>query len=194
MPTSERNGPTRRGVYPGTFNPPTTAHLAIAEAARHQRRLDRVDLALSRRPINKEHVEIPSFEDRLAVLEEVCAGTDWLRVVVTDATLIVDIAAGYDVVVMGADKWAQVNDVRYYRDQAAMADALARLPEVAIAPRPPLDIPSGMALTVPDHFGSVSSTAARDGRLDLMLPAARAFDERSGAWSDAERYRRWAAG
>ena len=55
----------RRGVYPGTFNPPTMAHLAIAEAARHQRGLARVDLALSRRPINKEHVDVPAFAHRV---------------------------------------------------------------------------------------------------------------------------------
>ncbi len=192
MPTPEPTHPWRRGVYPGTFNPPTTAHLAVADAARRQRRLDRVDLALSRRPINKEHVEIPSFEHRLAVLEEVCAGLDWLAVAVTEATLIADIAEGYDVVIMGADKWVQVNDIRYYRDEVAMQEALRRLPEVALAPRPPAAIPSSMALTLPDHLGAVSSTAARSGRLDLMLPEARAFDERTGAWSDPPRYRRWA--
>ncbi|MDT1909227.1 hypothetical protein, partial [Acinetobacter baumannii] len=34
----------RIGAYPGTFNPPTIAHLAVADAARAQRRLDRVVL------------------------------------------------------------------------------------------------------------------------------------------------------
>lgn len=184
----------RRGVYPGTFNPPTMAHLAIAEAARHQRGLDRVDLALSRRPINKEHVDVPAFEHRVEVLLELATRLDWLGVVVTEATLIVDIAAGYDVVIMGADKWAQVNDARYYADEAAMADALRRLPEVALAPRPPHTIPDGMGLELPGHYGEVSSTAVREGRLEFMIPEAAAFDERSGAWSEPDRYRRWSAG
>ena len=35
---------------------------------------------------------------------------------VTDAQLIVDIARDYDVVVMGADKWAQVRDAAWYGD------------------------------------------------------------------------------
>lgn len=183
----------RRGVYPGTFNPPTAAHVAIAEAARAQRRLDRVDLALSRRPINKEHVEIPTFEHRVEVLQALSRRLGWLGVVVTDATLIVDIALGYDVVIMGADKWDQVNDVRYYADDAARDEAVARLPEIALAPRPHATdrpIPLGMELTVPEQYHQVSSTAARAGRLDWMVPEAQEFDQRTGAWSDPARYRR----
>lgn len=182
----------RRGVYPGTFNPPTVAHLAVADAARVQRGLDRVDLVLSRRPLNKEHLEVPTLAHRVEVLEAVAARVGWLRVHVTDATLIVDIAEGYDVVVMGADKWEQVNDVRYYVDAAGRDDAVRRLPEVALAPRPPHAIPSGMALDVPDHVGDVSSTGVRGGRHDWMLPEAADFDRRSGAWSDPQRYLRWA--
>ena len=181
-------------MYPGTFNPPTLAHLAIAEAAVEQRQLTRVDLALSRRPINKEHVDVPSFEHRVEVLEAVADRLGWLGVVVTEATLIVDIAEGYDVVVMGADKWEQVNDVRYYADAAALADALRRLPEVAVAPRPPHAIPEGMGLVLPDHYGAMSSSAVRAGRHELMVREAADFDERTGAWSEPDRYRRWRAG
>jgi hypothetical protein len=181
----------RRGVYPGTFNPPTVAHLAVADAARTQRGLDRVDLVLSRRPINKEHVEIPSLAHRIEVLEAVAARVGWLGVRVTDATLIVDIAEGYDVVVMGADKWEQVNDIRYYADADARDDAVRRLPEVALAPRPPHVIPIGMALEVDVDVGEVSSSAVRAGRHDWMLPEAAAFDATSGAWSDPQRYLRW---
>ena len=60
---------TRIGAYPGSFNPPTIAHVAIADAARRQRHLDRVDLVLSRVPLAKEHVQLPLFEHRVAVLE-----------------------------------------------------------------------------------------------------------------------------
>ncbi|MFN0028801.1 MAG: hypothetical protein ACKV2O_16695 [Acidimicrobiales bacterium] len=187
----------RLGVYPGTFNPPTEAHLAVADAARRQRALDRVDLALSRRPINKEHVEVPTFEDRVLVLEAVARRVGWLAVVVTEATLIVDIADGYDVVLMGADKWAQVNDVQYYADAADRDRALARLPEIALAPRaavPNLTIPSGMSvpegmeLDLPAQYLSVSSSAVRNGRTEWMLPEAREFDRRTGAWTDPARY------
>lgn len=189
----------RLGVYPGTFNPPTEAHLAVADAARRQRSLDRIDLALSRRPINKEHVEVPTFEDRVSVLRAVARRVGWLGVVVTEATLIVDIAAGYDVVLMGADKWAQVNDVQYYVDGADRDQALARLPEIALAPRDAvphltipegINIPNGMALDVPVQYRSVSSSAVRSGRTEWMLPEAREFDRVTGAWTDPDRYRR----
>lgn len=184
----------RRGVYPGTFNPPTVAHLAVADAARAQRGLHTVDLVLSRRPINKEHVEVPSFADRVAVLEAVSRRIGWLQVKITEATLIVDIAEGYDVVIMGADKWEQVNDPRYYADDVARDDAVRRLPEVALAPRPPVNIPIGMALHLPDHFGEVSSSAVRAGHAHWMLPEAAEFDRLTGAWSDTERYLRLPTG
>ena len=74
----------------------------------------------------------------------------------------------------------------------ARDDALRRLPEVALAPRPPHAIPAGMALELPDHFGAVSSSAVRAGSHHWMVPEAAEFDRRSGAWSDLERYRRWA--
>jgi hypothetical protein len=37
----------------------------------------------------------------------------------------------------------------------------------------------------------VSATAARAGRTDWMATEAAEFDQRTGAWTDAERYRRW---
>ena len=44
----------RRGVYPGSFDPPTIAHVAIAEAALLQAGLDRLDFAISRIALGKE--------------------------------------------------------------------------------------------------------------------------------------------
>ena len=116
---------------------------------------------------------------------------DWLEVAVTDEKLMVDIAAGYDVVVMGADKWAQVNDPVFYGGSAeARDDAVDRLPKVAIAPRPPHPLPAGAALDVPDDLVAISSTACRDGRRDWMTAEAAAFDAETGAWTDPERYER----
>jgi hypothetical protein len=182
----------RTGVYPGTFNPPTVAHLAVAHAALVQRRLDRVVLAVSVRPIDKEHVERPTLEDRLAVLRaEAAASGGRLDVVVTEHRLLVDIARGYDVLVMGADKWVQVIDPRYYDDDPVARDAaVAALPELAIAPRAGLDVPLAHRLDVEPEHAAVSSTAVRDGMRAWMSPAAAAFDERTGAWSDPARYER----
>ena len=179
----------RIGAYPGTFNPPTVAHLAVARAALEQRHLDRVVLVLSRRPIDKEHVEVPTFDDRVAVARAVASDEGaWLDVAVTEHRLLVDIARGFDVLVMGADKWQQVVDPVYYGDVAARDRAVAALPELAIAPRAGLEVPPGCALELDESHDAVSSSAVRDGRHDWMCAAAVAFDRRTGAWSDPARY------
>lgn len=181
------------GVYPGSFNPPTTAHLAIAEAARTAHELDRMVLSVSRAALAKEHVDHPRFEHRISVLEESVASIDWLSVRVTERQLLADIAEGFDLLVVGADKWWQIQDPTWYGDDPAARDrAIARLPTVAVVPRDGLDLPDGLVLdVVPDLVEGVSSTRARSGDLDLMTPAARRFAERSGAWIDPDRYERW---
>jgi hypothetical protein len=180
----------RRGCYPGSFNPPTVAHLAIADAARYAASLDRVDLVVSRVPLGKDAVEVPTFADRVAVLEAVARDHSWLGVHVTDDQLLVDIARGYDAVIMGADKWAQVRDPAWYGSVAARDAALAKLPpRVLVALRPGSDVEGAEVLPIDDDHGAVSSSAARDGALHLMLPAAAAFDAETGAWSDPDRYR-----
>ncbi len=181
----------RIGAYPGTFNPPTVAHVAVARAALVQRRLDRVVLVLSRRPIDKEHVEVPTFDDRVAVVRSVAAAEGpWLDVAVTEHRLLVDIARGYDVLVMGADKWHQVVDPVYYGDVASRDRAVAALPELAIAPRAGLEVPRRHVLELAGDHDAVSSSAVRDGRHDWMCAAAAAFDRRTGAWSEPDRYAR----
>lgn len=178
-------------MYPGSFNPPTRAHLEIAAEARQRHDLDRVDLAVSRVALGKDAVETPTLADRVRVLLEEAAAHDWLGVVVTEDRLIVDIARGYHVVVMGADKWSQVCDDGWYESTAERDRALAELPEVAIAPRPPHQVPAEHLLDVDPALGVISSTEARRGRRDLMSPAAARFDEQTGAWTDPDRYRRW---
>ncbi len=182
---------TKVGIYPGSFNPLTTAHLAIAAAARAQRGLTRVVLAFSRNPINKEHIDRPRFEDRVEVARAEAATRAWLDVTVTEARLLVDIARGYDVLIMGADKWQQVIDPQYYSDEQARDDAVAALPELAIAPRPPLPVPRRHLLHVELEHGAVSSTRAREGNLTMMCAAAQAFDGATGAWTDPDRYERY---
>jgi nicotinic acid mononucleotide adenylyltransferase len=183
----------RIGCYPGTFNPPTVAHLAVAESALEVGRLVRVDLVVSRLPLGKETPETPTLDDRVAVLREVAATRPWLGVAVLEAQLIVDAAEGYDAVVMGADKWRQVTDPTWYgRDAAARDAAVARLPRVLVAARAG-DRPDGVELlAVDDAHGEVSATAIRAGRTGArswMLPEAAAFDARTGAWSDPARDR-----
>jgi nicotinate-nucleotide adenylyltransferase len=160
----------RIGAYPGTFDPPTIAHLAIAEAAVRQCGLDRVDLILSVDPLGKPGAAA-TLERRLDVLKAVAARRDWLGVAVTEHRHLVDIAAGYDVLVLGADKWAQVLDVAFYNSVAHRDRAVAGLPALAVAPRGGLAVPDGCTVLDVD-LGHVSSTAARAGRHELIVPEA----------------------
>lgn len=169
---------SRVGVYPGSFNPPTVAHLAIAEAARAEHELDRLVLSVSRSALAKEHVEHPPFDDRIAVLHESVAQLDWVEVRVTHHQLLADVAEGFDLLVVGADKWRQLHDPVWYDDDPAARDAaLARLPPLAVVPRDGIEIPAALALPVRAAEG-VSSTRARAGDRHLMTPAASA----SGLW------------
>jgi nicotinic acid mononucleotide adenylyltransferase/predicted RNA-binding protein with PIN domain len=164
----------RRGVYPGSFDPPTIAHAAIAEAAMQAAQLDRLDLAISRLALGKDAATQRPLAARLAAIERLTETRPWLGVVVTDAQLIADIAAGYDAVVMGADKWEQVRDPAWYGDDPAARDAaLARLPRVLVTPRPGFTIVGAEALELPPELGDVSSTAARAGSHHLIVPEAR---------------------
>ena len=116
----------------------------------------------------------------------------WLGVRTTEAQLLADIAEGYDVLIMGADKWHQVLDVRYYGGSGEARDAaVARLPRLAIAPdrhwrcRPSSSSRSRTATR------TMSSSRARAGARELMVPEAADFDRRTGAWTDPARYERW---
>jgi nicotinic acid mononucleotide adenylyltransferase/predicted RNA-binding protein with PIN domain len=162
-----------RGVYPGSFDPPTIAHVAIAEAAVRAGALAGLDLAISRAPLGKDAAVQAPLESRVARAERLTPSRPWLRVVVTDAQLITDIAAGYDVVVMGADKWAQVRDAEWYDSADARDAALRRLPRVLVAPRPGFEVVGAEILELPADFGHVSSTAARAGSHHLIVPEAR---------------------
>ncbi|MFN8053142.1 MAG: hypothetical protein U0Q22_16975 [Acidimicrobiales bacterium] len=171
---------SRIGAFPGTFNPPTVAHLAIAEAVVERHGLTRLDLVVSRVPLGKDVVERPTLDERIGVLDTIAVRLGWLGVVVSDDRLIADLAAGYDVVVVGADKWAQIHDVAFYDGSADARDAaVARLPTVAVVPRDGFDAPPHLVLDVDASHRTVSSTAARAGRHELMAPEAAA----SGLWT-----------
>ena len=185
----------RRAVFPGSFNPPTVAHIAIAEAALAQGALDEIHAVVSRVALEKEHVTRPRLEHRVEVLRRVAVRYPWLHVMVTEEQLLADIARGYDAVILGADKWAQLQEPRFYGDSERERDsALARLPAVLIAARPPDPLPGEKTVRVlelPSWVGETSSTAARAGRRDLMVTEAAVFDDETGAWSDPARYDAW---
>ena len=165
------------GCYPGSFDPPTVAHLAVAEAAVAAAGLLRLDLVVSRAALGKEHLGDETIASRVSTLEQVAANRPWLGVVVTDRRLIVDIAEGYDLVVVGADKWRQVTDPTWYGgDPSARDAALARLPRVLVAPRGD-DRPDDVELLeIHPELRDVSASAIRSGAphaAGWILPEAR---------------------
>jgi nicotinic acid mononucleotide adenylyltransferase len=180
------------GVFPGSFNPPTVAHLAIAEAAWRQCQLQRVDLVVSRSPLGKEPSDLVRLEDRVAVLETIADSRPWVGVRTTDARLLADVADGYDALIVGGDKWAQLVDpVWYGGSERARDDALRRIRRVVVAPRAAHAVTGCEVLELADVHLEVSATEVRGGRTDWMAAEAIEFDARTGAWTDPARYRRW---
>lgn len=166
----------RRAVYPGSFDPPTIAHVHLAQTAIAQLHLDHVDFALSAHTLGKDDARLTPIADRVAELSAIAADDQRLGVITTDDSLLADIAEGYDVVILGADKWHQVLDPVWYGDIESRNEALYRLPTIALAPRPPWPMPGadssatpplGVDLVVldtdPAHH-PVSATEVRAGR------------------------------
>lgn len=160
----------RHGVFPGSFDPLTVAHVAIADAARDQCVLDSLDLVVSHIALAKEDRDQAPMAERLAAIDAATRDRHWLRARATQHQLLADIAEGHDLLVVGADKWVQLHDPRFYGgSRAAMRAALDRLPPVAVAPRAGVTLPDVAGMTVLDldpAHRHVSSTAVRDGRVE----------------------------
>src|SRR5262249_30234355 len=134
---------------------------------------DRLDLALSTIALGKEYLDRDSVERRAAEIRAATRDRPWLGVVVTDSQLIAEIAAGYDVVVMGADKWAQVHDPRWYGDDPAARDAaLASIPAALVMPRLCFDVPGAVILDIDPAIGVVYSPRTGAGEPHHVAAAA----------------------
>ncbi len=82
------------GIFPGAFNPPTNAHLALADAARTQHRLDQVVFLLPRVFPHKQFVGA-AFEDRLALLEVALSGSPNFAMASSEEGLFIEIARSF---------------------------------------------------------------------------------------------------
>jgi hypothetical protein len=148
----------------------------MAEEALTGLSLDAVDFTFSVSALGKSELPPQHLDARVAALMEITAHHPRLDVKVTDQQLVADISNGYEVVVMGADKLAQVLDPRWYNESVSDRDAaVRRLPVVAVAPRSGVDLEQLIAsaewlnvvvLNVPEQFHEVSATAVRGGRTD----------------------------
>lgn len=172
------DAPSLVGVYPGTFDPATVAHVHLAEQAIAQLGLCRLDFAISTVTLGKDDDSLSPIEVRLDQLRTLTAGRDDLAVTASPKSLLADLAEGYDVVVVGADKWHQLLDPEWYGGIAARNAAMSRLPTVAVAPRPPWTTPDNdpsaapppditvVVLDTDPRHHPVSATAVRAGRDD----------------------------
>ena len=143
-------------VFPGSFNPPTIAHLALLKQAREyalrnvlsdakRSRTIRLYAAMSKHIVDKEHVERPLLLDRVILVHTVLqrylpdAG-----VMLFNRGLYVEQAEAVYTsfpeverlfFLIGFDKIVQILDPRYYENRDAALNELFRLAELLVAPR-----------------------------------------------------------
>lgn len=151
--------PIRQGtiiVFPGSFNPPTNAHLALMSQARQFARSHllspdeknspvRLYAAISKHIVDKEAVQRPILLDRIMLLDNVLR--HHLRhtgIMLLNRGLYVEQAQGILTCfprvaklyfLVGFDKIVQILDPHYYKDRDAALRELFALAELLVAPR-----------------------------------------------------------
>lgn len=135
-------------VFPGSFNPPTNAHLAMLRQAQQFEQLHgegKVYAAVSKHTTDKEHVERPLLVDRLVLLETVLQQhAPGVGMMLFNRGLYVEQAEGIRAAfpavrrllfLVGFDKIVQIFDPHYYTDRDAALGELFALAEILVAPR-----------------------------------------------------------
>lgn len=135
-------------VFPGSFNPPTNAHLALLEAAQkyvRQHAPMEVYAAVSKHTINKEAVERPLLLDRILLLKTVLQRhLPQTGIMFFNRGLYVEEAEAVHtsfpkvtklLFLIGFDKIVQILDPRYYKDRDAALHELFALADLLVAPR-----------------------------------------------------------
>ncbi|MGB8345956.1 MAG: hypothetical protein WCD86_13800 [Ktedonobacteraceae bacterium] len=139
-------------VFPGSFNPPTIAHLALLEQAEQFAQAQpattgdvRLYAAVSKRITDKENVDRPLLLDRIVLIERVVrkhlarAGVmlfnRGLYVEQADAvhSTFPDVKRLFFLI--GFDKIVQILDPRYYSDRDTALRELFGLADLLVAPR-----------------------------------------------------------
>ena len=135
-------------VFPGSFNPPTNAHIALLKQAAlfaHAYEPAYLYAAISKRTVDKEKVERPTLLDRINLLDIVLHRR--LRntgIILFNRGLYVEQAQALRTsfprvrrifFLLGFDKIVQIFDPHYYEDRDASLVALFKLAELLVAPR-----------------------------------------------------------
>lgn len=135
-------------VFPGSFNPPTTAHLALLKQASIYAKAHEpmtVYAAISKRTVDKETVERPLLVDRLLLLDTVLKHRlPNTGILLFNRGLYVEQAQAIRtsfphvrriLFLLGFDKIVQIFDPHYYTDRDASLHELFSLAELLVAPR-----------------------------------------------------------
>ena len=139
-------------VFPGSFNPPTTAHLAMLGQARQFARQQvslgeemRLYAAMSKHIVDKERVERPLLLDRIMLMETLLQDrSPRTGIMLFNRGLYVEQAEGVRAsfpgvkklyFLLGFDKIVQILDPRYYENRDVALHQLFALAELLVAPR-----------------------------------------------------------
>ena len=133
-------------VFPGSFNPPTNAHIALLEQARKTvGEPAHLYAAISKRTVDKESVERPTWLDRIELLHTVLHR--YLQdtgIILFNRGLYVEQAQALKssfpsiqriFFLVGFDKIVQIFDPHYYKDRDASLVDLFGHAELLVAPR-----------------------------------------------------------
>lgn len=135
-------GERRVGILPSSFNPPTLAHLGLAETAKATLQLEQVVLSLGKVILDKKLSGLCPA-DRLLSLCALARRRPWASIAVPSCGLYADMAMAYQEVypdatlifIVGFDKAEQIFDPKYYQDKKATLTRLFSLARLAVASR-----------------------------------------------------------
>ena len=135
-------------VFPGSFNPPTTAHIALLKQAREFARTHEsmtLYAAFSKRTVDKETVERPLLLDRIVLLDDILhKRLPHAGILLFNRGLYVEQAEAIHrsfphvksiLFLLGFDKIVQILDPHYYQDREAALSELFKQAELLVAPR-----------------------------------------------------------
>ena len=163
--------PSRLGILPGAFNPPTRAHLELARAALAE--VEEVVFVLPRAFPHKQY-EGASFEQRIAMLLAAAAGPRF-SVAVSEGGLFIEIARecrqaygpGVELwFITGTDAAERIVNWDYGAgggiDEQLREYGLLVAPRAAVYAAPERLRARVRALDMPDEWRSVSATEVRE--------------------------------
>ncbi len=144
-------GPEPRGsiiIFPGSFNPPTMAHIALLKQARRFARIHEpmtLYAAFSKRTVDKEAVERPLLLDRIVLLDDILRKRlPHAGILLFNRGLYVEQAEAMQqsfphvkriLFLVGFDKIVQILDPHYYQDRDTSLTELFKRAELLVAPR-----------------------------------------------------------